>query len=162
MLTKARLLLLFDLILVSLYTVPAYMSGGKQALLISMIIGVLIHAYLGWKYAGRLYEILNREDQEVLDHDEPEEIGYSLLEQSVMDYLYNLKTGDAIEILQENFGIGIELNDEDEIVLDGEVVSDGYYDEWFADFVDNLPKDTIVALYAEMYGNDNFVVNWEQ
>lgn len=159
MLTKARLHLLFvDLILVTLYTVPAYMSGGKQALLISMIIGVLIHAYLGWKYAERIYQVLNREE----DFDEPEVIGYTLIEQSVMDYLYNLKTLDIIDILNGTFAVDIELNDEDEIVLDGEVISDGYFDEWYADFVDNLPKNSIVALYEEMYGNSNFTVDWEQ
>lgn len=75
--------------------------------------------------------------------------GVETSRQIVSDYLYGLKDLDIIDIMQSNFGIDIEINENNEIVYEGKVVSDEWFNDFKNDFIEHLTDDEIESIYSE-------------
>ena len=91
-----------------------------------------------------------------------ETVNYSEARDSAMSYLMNTNFINQVDILANTFGIDIEILDNDEILLEGDIVSDHYFDCWFVDFIEGLTKDSIIELYVELNGGEPVKINWEE
>jgi len=71
----------------------------------------------------------------------------------VSDYFANAKAVNIVDILANNFGINIRLDDDyTAIHLDDKEIDDIEFDSFINEFVENLSVADIVALYSSMTG----------
>lgn len=79
---------------------------------------------------------------------------YSHVSEAVADYLYNMNLYSQIEVAREQFGLDVEVDDDNDILFEGQQIEDFQFDDMFTNIVENMSKSEVIDMWGEMNGVD--------